>query len=77
MDQTQRKKEGLRKLFDIQNIRDGYNALIKPREEGIRTYLILMVACNELEMFINVGEWGSAYLYLRKVLNFEMEDFAR
>ena len=64
-------------LFDVQNIKDGYKALIRPRDHNIRMYLILMICVFELEMFINVGEWGSAYLYLRRVLNFGLEDFAR
>ena len=64
-------------LFDLKNLLAGYRALIRPREHNVRLYLILMAAVFEMEMFINTGEWGSAYLYLRRVLNFGLEDFAR
>ncbi len=51
-------------------------ALFQRRSHNLRLYLILMVACFELEMFVNIGE-GNNYLYLRKVLDFTMKDYTR
>lgn len=38
---------------------------------------MLLVACLVLETFINSGEWDFVYLYLRRVLGFNMTQFAR
>lgn len=70
-------KNTLKDLFDLKNLLSGYRSLVKPRDNNVRLYLILMVAVFQMEEFINIGEWGSAYLYLRRVLNFGLEDFAR
>ena len=77
LEEESKSKGGFKELFDLGNVKKGYIALFKPREHNVRTYLILLMLIFEMEMFINVGEWGNAYLYLRRVLNFELEDFAR
>ncbi len=59
-------KEQVKTLFDLTNLKEGYQALIRKRDHNLRLYLWLMIACFELEMFINVGEWSSTYLYLRR-----------
>ena len=70
-------KRKIRSLFDIRNMKEGFVAVFKKRDNNMRTYLILMIFCFEMEQFINVGEWGSSYLYLRRVLGFTMSDFSR
>ncbi len=69
-------KEKFKALFDLRNLKAGFSALFEKRPHNLRLYLILMVACFELEMFVNVGE-GNNYLYLRKVLDFQMKDYTR
>ena len=51
-------------------------AIAKKRDHNLRMYLILMIFCFEMEMFVNVGE-GSTYLYLRRTLEFTMSDYTR
>ncbi len=41
----------------------------------MRTYIILMIFCFEMEQFINVGDWGNQYLYLRRKLDYTLEQF--
>lgn len=64
-------------LFDFSNLKEGFRAVFRKRAHNLRPYLILLIVCFEMEQFINVGEWGSSYLYLRRVLGFTMSDFAR
>ncbi len=69
-------RQKLRTLFDVRNLKAGISALFQRREHNLRLYLILMVTCFELEMFVNIGE-GNNYLYLRRVLDFQMKDYTR
>lgn len=59
-----------RSLFDVSNLKSGFKALFVKRDHNMRRYIILMIICFEMEMFINVGEWSSTYLYLRRQLVF-------
>ncbi len=68
-------KEKLVHFFDLRNLRDGFRALTMVRKHNIRTYLFLLIVCFEMEQFINVGDWDYAYLYLRKKLDFDLNDF--
>ena len=70
-------KSGIRTLFNLDNVKMGVKALLKKRPHNIRLYLLLMIACFEMEMFINVGEWSGGYLYLRRVLEWTMTDYTR
>ncbi|TRY71632.1 hypothetical protein TCAL_14873 [Tigriopus californicus] len=71
------KKQMFTSLFDINNVKRGFRALTKKRKGNLRTIVILMVFCFEMEMFINVGEWSNTYLFLRRQLEFTMVDYTR
>jgi len=64
-------------FFDLKNITDGFKAVFKPRPGGVRTILLILFFCFEMEMLINVGDWGVAYLYFKRVLDFTLGDFTR
>ena len=70
-------KKGFKYLFSLDNVKMGVKALLKKRKHNIRMYLLLMILCFEMEMFINVGEWSGGYLYVRRVLEWTMIDFTR
>ena len=67
----------LRSLFDLTNLKEGFRAVFLRRKHNLRPYILLMIFCFEMEMFINVGEWSSSYLYLRRKLQFTMGDYTR
>ena len=69
--------EKFKALFDLTNLKAGFRALFAKRNGNLRTMLLLMVVCFEMEMFINVGEWSSGYLYLRRKLDFTMVQYTR
>ena len=69
--------EKFKSLFSLNNVKMGFKALLKKREHNFRLYLLLMILCFEMEMFINVGEWSGGYLYLRRVLDFTMVEYTR
>ncbi len=65
--------EKFRTLFQVKNLKAGATALLRKRDNNMRFYLILMVVCFELEMFLSIGN----YLYLRRVLDFTLLDLTR
>ena len=72
--------EGLRsKLIDflkVQNLKDGFNAVLKKREGSQGLFIILLILAFELEMLCQQSR-ENYFLYLRKVLKFQMWDFTR
>ena len=75
--ESENEKTGFSQLFKIDNVKKGFNALLKKRPHNIRLYLLLMILCFEMEMFINVGEWSGTYLYVRRTLEWTMTDYTR
>ena len=65
----------IKALFDLGNMKSGFRAVFLKRKHNLRMYIFLMVFCFEMEMFINVGEWSSTYLYLRRKLEFTMSQY--
>ena len=64
-------------FFQLDNMKAGFRAVFAKRNYNLRRYILLMVFCFEMEMFINVGEWSSSYLYLRRKLEFTMSQYTR
>ncbi len=75
LDKKQKFKQQLDHFFDLSNLKEGFRTLGKKRDHNLRVYLILLIVCFEMEMFINVGDWDNAYLYLRRKLQFTLQDF--
>ena len=50
-------------------------ALFTKRENNLRVLILLMIFCFEMEQFINVGDWGNQYLYLRRTLEWTIIDY--
>ena len=69
-------KEGIRGILSFRNILDGFHAVFRPRPGNMRTHVLLLIFCFEMERFTNVGSGGSFYLYLRRQLEFQLEDLA-
>lgn len=67
----------VRTLFDIRNLKRGFAALGRKRPHGLRTYLILIAVVFELCFLINIGDWSHRYLYLRRKLGFDINDYTR
>ena len=61
-----RRENSACRLLDVSNIKAGFNSVFAKRANNVRTYVIALVICINLETFINVGEWSSAYLFLRR-----------
>ena len=64
-------------FLDWENLKSGFAAIFRKRPHGQRRYLLLLIFCFEMEMFINVGDWGNAYLYFRRVLEFDLQDYTK
>ena len=52
-----------------------FRALFTKRQYNLRVLILLMMFCFEMEQFINVGDWGNQYLYLRRKLNWNIIDY--
>jgi hypothetical protein len=50
-----KKKTGFKALFDLNNIKEGFRAVLKERPYHKRTFLILMIIIFEIEIFIIVS----------------------
>jgi hypothetical protein len=54
-------------LFDINNLKEGWVALLKKREFNKRTFIILLIVAFELEVFMDNGKRASLYLFFRNL----------
>ena len=63
-------------MLNVSNIVEGFRAVFRPRPGGLRVHVLLLIFCFEMERFTNVGAHGSFYLYLRRQLEFRLEDLA-
>ena len=52
-----------------------FRALLAKRQHRLRVLILLMIFCFEMEQFINVGDWGNQYLYLRLQLDWTLIDY--
>ena len=54
---------------------NSFRTLCTKREHNLRVLLLLMIFCFEMEVFINVGDLGFQYLYLRRKLDWDIIDY--
>ena len=53
----------------------GLKTIWKHRPNDLRKYLILMIICYALEIVANIGEGTKNFVYLKSVLEFEVQEF--
>ena len=66
----------MRDFFRIQNVTDGFKAVLKKRDYYKREIIILLIITFELEIFAMNGKWSSLYLFLRRQLNFDIIQYS-
>ena len=54
---------------------NSFRTLCSKRKHNLRVLLLLMIFCFEMEQFINVGDLGFQYLYLRRKLDWDIIDY--
>ena len=64
-------------LFDINNLKEGWQAVLKKREFNKRLWILLLIAAFELEIFMDNGKRGNSYLYFRRQLGWGEVEFSR
>ena len=64
-------------LFRIQNLVEGFAAVLKKRPHHKRSFIILLIIAFQLEMFALHGKWNCMFLYFRRVLNWSIVEFSR
>ena len=73
-------KEGFRNnfygLFLVSNITAPFITVFKKREGNQRMYIILTVVAITLDSFAARGKWSTLFLYLRKVLSWNITQYS-
>ena len=64
-------------LFRVQNLMEGFTAVLKKRHHHKRTFIILLIIAFEMEMFALHGKWSCMFLYFRRVLDWSIVEFSR
>ena len=78
-DKRQVDDKNKRRLCSLQNVKDGWQALTRPRSRpGARTCLLLLFACYQLQTLVNRGKFPLEFLYLSQTLRdgFDGQDYA-
>jgi hypothetical protein len=73
--ETDRRKS--RNPFQVSHIKEAFITAFKARPNGLRLCIIILIISFQLESFVNSGEYGHLYLYLRRALNFEFSDWTQ
>lgn len=68
-------KSTLNKIFDVENLKQGFHTMFKKREHGVRPYLILLAGIFVMEIFMINGKGPTMYLFLRKELGYDEKAF--
>ena len=64
-------------LFQVQNLIDGFRAVVKKRKYHKRSFIILLIIAFEMEMFALHGKWDCMYLYFKRVLDWTMTEYGQ
>ena len=64
-----------KKFFDVDNLKSGFQAICRDRPHGQKSVLFLLIFSFQLVMFNYVGFGSHFYLYLRRVLDFDLESY--
>ena len=64
-------------LFQVQNLIDGFAAVVKKRKYHKRSFIILLIIAFEMEMFALHGKWDCMYLYFKRVLDWTMSEYGQ
>eukprot|EP00092_Neocalanus_flemingeri_P017937 GFUD01019410.1.p1 GENE.GFUD01019410.1~~GFUD01019410.1.p1 ORF type:complete len:522 (+),score=101.91 GFUD01019410.1:44-1609(+) len=62
-------------LFDTKNLKSAFSTVFKQRENKIRTYILMLIACFILEIFLINGKGPTMYLYFRRKFNWDAKTF--
>ena len=74
---TKQDRNIITSLFDVNNLKEGWRAVLKKREFNKRLWILLLIAAFELEIFMDNGKRGSSYLYFRRQLGWGEVEFSR
>jgi len=69
------KKDGLRKIFDVENVKQGFNTMFKRRDNNVRRFIIMLACCFVLEIFLTNGKGPIQYLYFRRKFSWDHSKF--
>lgn len=75
---TAREKRGkfaFTSLFDVRNVKSGFQAVFKRREHHLRSFLLLLGICFILEIFLINGKGPTQYLYFRRKFGWDIKQF--
>ena len=75
-DQDEPRKKGLKALFNLSNVKDGFKILLKKRPNNGRMILILAMTMLQLNIFVSARRSSAMYLYFRKKFQIQMADYA-
>ncbi|TRY72153.1 hypothetical protein TCAL_00254 [Tigriopus californicus] len=64
-------------LFSLENVKNGFSALTRPRKHNMRAYIILLLFVFQFMMFNFVADYTNRYLFLRRSLGLNLEDYTR
>ena len=53
-------------LFDVNNVKSAFQAVLKRRPNNLRTFLLVLASCFLLEIFLITGKGPTMYLYFRR-----------
>jgi len=66
--QTKKETNVIKELFNPENFKEAWRALIKKRDGHKKMFIILLIVAFELEMFLSHGRWSGLFLFFRKQL---------
>ena len=70
------KKNAWYDLFRIQNLLEGFAAVVKKRKYHKRAFIILLIIAFELEIFAMKGKCSCMFLYFRRTLEWSIMEFS-
>jgi len=75
MEGKKEKKGGLRAMFDIQNVKDGFKTVFRKRDNNLRSFIIMLTIAFLLEIMLTNGKGPITYLYFRRKFSWDMSQF--
>lgn len=64
-------------LFSIENVKNGFSALTRARKHSARVYIILLLFVFQFMVFNFTADYTNRYLFLRRSLGMNLEDYTR